>query len=358
MASHILVKMDGQPVTPIISWQDQRALAVGPQLMRSSYHFLRDKLDQVGYQRWDGLRPGLPLIYLKQILEPGLDTSGMRVLSLNQFALLTLDSSLEVDQIPIHSSEAAATGLLNPWTLRWDEDALQFLGVPSTLFSDVVENYIPVLKSRGAGPEIMVPVGDFQAAILGSDLQRSETFVHIATGGQVARIVHSPEVEDLTIQIRPTLDNNGVVACRTHLPAGRLLGSVAKILGQVGNLDAWRQIDGWLEEEVPQRFDFSHDDTSVFNLFGLATAGLNMDEVLKSVVRGVFEVYVSTINSLVPHHKPELVFSGGTLTKLPTFMRELRDRTGADHSRSVNDSDSSLRGLARLLDLGDLNCDQ
>jgi len=205
----VLVGPQGDPVSPLINWQDRRALDAMPGSDRTWLEETRLLLGNDAWQR-NGcrLQPGFmagTLFWLKaqQTLPDGAQ------------ALFIMDyfGSVLTGNPPVtEPSCAGSSGVLNVRTRKWDTESIAALGLSESLFPNVVEadQRIGTLTADAAqasgfpvGTPIIAPIGDHQASFVGSvvDLEQS-VLVNVGTGAQVA--VFTPGFDFIPpVELRP-----------------------------------------------------------------------------------------------------------------------------------------------------------
>ena len=353
MASFLIVDAEGHPLSPIVSWQDER----------SDQHFVggiswtdvvQDLVTSHGLHSWDGVRPGLPLVSLPLVLKSIEICDGARYMSIIQFAALCLGDESNIAQLPMHSSDAAATGLYDPIGQRWDEEIATTIGIPPSLFPPVVDKYVPTLSRTNGQTLIYVPIGDFQAAIHGSRLTPDELFIHMATGGQVARLSSTLELSENVsyrdmFQVRPSLMEGWVAVTKTHLPAGRLLNSVVQLLDGAQPTSPWTELDLLVEHQTTLRAKFHGHTMTKFDVEGVPTGGFMVKDLVSAICIGVHDQYLAAAQLVKGNDKVKIVFSGGALAKLPCFRRRFIDLLHVTEHRTIASEDTSLLGLSLLL---------
>lgn len=130
MHSLLLISSDGQPVTPVFTWADNRS--------NETLKKTRDESEL----NWIYQRTGTPihsmspfskLLWLKKE-RPELLGRAERIVGIKEYITYQLTGEWKVDY-----SLASATGLFNLKSLDWDEDVLDFVGVHREAFSDAVD---------------------------------------------------------------------------------------------------------------------------------------------------------------------------------------------------------------------------
>jgi len=355
MATYLIVGSRLNPVTPIISWQDERSL-VRQQDIESWYENKKKSLLKLRAVNYDGIRAGLPLMYLSAILEDGGIPGAEKILSINQYAALILNDDLELKDIQSHESEAASTGLYDLKNKSWNQELLDFSGIEIDMLPKISNDFDYIGKGQIGSHKTRIPIGDFQAAIAGVELKPNELFVHVATGGQVAKLSNRSSISGVNqenwIQLRPAMNNSVIIQTVTHLPAGRLLGSLVGILEQIGIQNSWKRLDQYFCESTAIVFNIDMTDRRDFSLDRIPSRELEIESLLKGVSQGVLKTYNSVIEKMLSPNIDTLVFSGGALNKLPRFMERLNPAELQLTLRTHEDLDTSLKGLANLVGLG------
>lgn len=350
MACFVLVNADGIPSGEIVSWQDERCSEPDEHGV-TTLQRVAIQLEQDGHALWDGLRPGLPLCYLSELLKHEKSRDSFYLMSLAQFAILSLFPAIKPGQLRIHSSEAAATGLFDPISSCWSTSLISLLGLENLIFPEVTNNFQVIDEEF----KVYVPIGDFQAAIAGSSVETNELFIHIATGGQVARPVPRSTFKieeqpgDDSPQVRPSADANQLIVTRTHLPAGRLLTSLSGLLSLSNEQQFWGFVDSALLRPCSVSAKFESENNFELSLDNLSPRGIEPEEIVTSIVQALHAIYIAKARQLGLSGVSRLVFSGGALTKLPIFMSQFEDHLGLKSTRRTIGEDTSLKGLANLI---------
>jgi hypothetical protein len=347
MACSLLIDSENNPASPVFSWQDFRSESKTEVLHRSWY----EELNLIITEKEDGLRPGSPICtlnsYLSQINYEG--SEELRYVSLLNFlAYIISENTYFLNYI--HVSEAHATGAYSLKNAEWiDTDCpTKFLSFP--LVTNEV-NFIEIARTK---TKIYIPVGDQQTSLLGSNITKSDLIIHMATGGQVARISHceSGKETNYETQTRPWLFKNIIIETLTHLPAGRAIKTFST--------------------QIDHRFNFKN---SILNLgdydldvklanHDIFVSGENgklikkdwidsysYEFAIKIFLSSVARIYIDSLTKIKDRTLSTLVFSGGAITKLPNLMNLLKSESGLNFSRIIDSRDSSLDGLRKLLEL-------
>lgn len=197
-AMHGLIAVDrnGIPLTNMITWAD----------LRSSGYAAKLKNSPAGKRLYE--RTGTPvhpmsplckLMWMKDHL-PGIFQSAHKFISIKEFVFFRLFGKYIVDR-----SVASSTGLLDIYTLTWNEEALAYAGITADRLSTpvpsthIIRGINPAYgDAAGIGPDVPFIAGasDGCLAHLGSNaLQKDDVSITIGTSGAV-RIMRDEPVKD------------------------------------------------------------------------------------------------------------------------------------------------------------------
>ena len=197
-AMHGLMAVDSRdaPLTPLITWADERAADQADRLRASP--------TGLALHRRTGtpMHPMSPLTKLMWFRdnEPGLLAKSRRWVGVREYVLASLCGEWLVDV-----SLASGTGLMSLTAQRWDEEALQLTGIDSSRLSTMVPTTAVVRGLRtdeakaigvAAGTPIIVGAGDGPLANLGIGAVRPGIAAcSIGTSGAIRVGVDRPAVD-------------------------------------------------------------------------------------------------------------------------------------------------------------------
>lgn len=178
----LLVNPEGQPVTNLITWRDQRAAAVAAQI-GPRYSEQNGCPLQIGYG-------GTTLAYWAQT-DKDLLKADVTALSICDYISYELTGVIASE--PTH---AASWGIYDLTTCQWNLPMISELNIPKTILPNlkptgkVLETILPHLAVElGIRPDVAVysPIGDNQASVIGAQDQVSDgAILNLGTGGQVS----------------------------------------------------------------------------------------------------------------------------------------------------------------------------
>lgn len=197
------------PVSPLINWQDRRALEIMPELGLTWLTAAREAIGRDAWKRtgcW--LQPGFMAVTLFEMARRA-------SLPANAKALFIMDyfAAVLTGQTPVSEpSCAGSSGVFDAECRQWNDAAIEALGLSRSLFPDVHEAYhivggVTAEQSQAtglvAGTPVVIPIGDHQASFLGSICDRQKSIlVNVGTGAQVA--VYTERCEFVApIELRP-----------------------------------------------------------------------------------------------------------------------------------------------------------
>lgn len=351
MHSLVLVTPDGNPCSTLISWQDERALVVDPVTGTSAFDELRSRLThdewrEMGYEP----RPGVPLSFLFWMSRYGRLPSHPVIAS----ALPALIVSGLCHTPPcLDPTNAHSCGAVNVETMSWHRPVLDKLGLAALHWPKIVPQGTVPGEALVGGKRLAVhaPVGDFQCAQAGAFVEDDELSINISTGSGVLQI--SPRLQSGDFQTRPFFDGRWA-KCITHIPGGRALAAMLKLLGELATAEGHTLRDPWdyiLAEtgKLPDT-DLQIDPAFYFGATGdhgsLANVredNMTVGHVFLAAFRGMADNYAKYARRISPAGDwSRLVFSGGVALKVPRLRELICERLGAAHRTAASGEDTLL----------------
>lgn len=243
---HGLVLCDhrGAARSPFISWQDRRnelpVDGAGSAWERLRARLPAGALDELGGE----LKPSYPLTSLFRLREEGATLAGLWPAGLASWiaaALCGVEPTLE-------PQDASALGALAIASGDWHRPVLAALGLDGLNWPAIATFRAPVGRLPSGTP-VYVAVGDQQASLLGVGLRARELSVNVATGSQVA--ARAAVATAGPHQTRPYFDL-GFLRTVTHLPAGRAINAVVRLLTELSDGDATERLWGSLDARLAE----------------------------------------------------------------------------------------------------------
>jgi xylulokinase len=353
MHGFVLVDQNTGSAGNFISWQDARCLEAGPS---GASHFETAKL-RLGPELRSALgnefRPGLPAATLYAMSCRGELPANAMPISFMDFIAARLTGAKPVT----HPSNAAAHGLFEVVGGHWHRAALDALGLGMIPLPPVQDATTPVglCSLDGRSFPIFTPIGDQQAAILGTQLAPGELSLNIATGSQVSTLSRHPTINDW--QLRPYFDGQWLRTV-THLPAGRALNRLVDLFGELAAdqgtplRDPWSQISRLAETADSQSltanisfFPTAYGDEGSFTR--IREDDIHVAAFFRASFKNMADNYARAAKQVAPDGWSRILFSGGLGQKIPALRTEILSRLGTAH-RFASHHEDTLMGLLAL----------
>jgi sedoheptulokinase len=365
---HGIVLMDaaGQPVSPLITWQDERCLE-GDFLSR-----VTDRTSHV-------LRTGFGLATLAWMVEhggvPSDVTSCATVSNLLATHLCGLSGGV------IDPTDAAAWGLFDLATMNWDERAVECVGIDVGMLPDLMpcgavtgEVTTDAARQWGipAGTPVAVGIGDNQASLLATlDDCEHQLALTIGTGAQVSAVMPrgsrpGKPAADCPYEYRP-------------YPGERLAIVAASLSG--GAAWAWlaRTVLSWQQDLDQSAVDESvvyarlnelgaqaddgllfeplfvgerHSPTRRATISNIDLGNFSLGSVARSLARGIVRNLKSMLPAEASVERREVVGSGNALRRNPLLAEmvteefEMPLRLGSDREEAAVGAALNATGLS------------
>ena len=203
---HGIVYLDkeGNCVSPLYTWQDQRAAS-----------FCRELSERTGYR----IAPGYGLATHYALMQSGsVDPRAEKLCTIMDYMAFLLCGK---EKLLMHASNAASLGFFSLKSGTFDRTALQKAEIDPNLLPEVTRD--TVIQGYYHGIPVAVAIGDNQASFLGSvPCPETTALINFGTGSQISRMVSSlPEDwEDDRLEIRPYLEDSFLI-CGSALCGGR-----------------------------------------------------------------------------------------------------------------------------------------
>jgi sugar (pentulose or hexulose) kinase len=345
----------GEPRSNLTTWQDQRVLQPHPSGQGTYFGVMRqrfspDVLQQLGNE----LQPGQPLGLLFWLAEQGqLPGTDIFPTSVPDFVLANLCDAMPCTEL----THAMSHGALNLETLDWHHEVLSLLGV-NGLHWPTIQPYGKVVGQFQVGSRTIpcyTPVGDYQCAMVGALLESGELSLNISTGSQVSLL--KPHVEFGNYQTRPFFDGR-FLATITHIPAGRALNMLVKLLSELAETQDLPLADPWpyiarkasevRKTEMCMNLAFFNSSCGDHGeISNIREAELTVGHLFHAAFQNMADNYYACALQLSPDQTWwNLVFSGG-LAQIDILRQLICDKFKKDY-RLCPTSEDTLLGLLAL----------
>jgi len=344
MQGFVLVNGAGEPLSNYISWLDRRVSAAEFEAMAG--HIPNETRADLANE----LRPDIALPILWWLKNRNALPPAATPISIADFVAGRLCRTLP----GLEPTQAGAFGALSRRTLDWRKDLIASLDLHSLHWPDIQRAGSIVGTWRGA--PCFVSVGDQQCALAGTLLAEGEVSVNVGTGGQVAIISDSAsDPTSKTGQVRPYF-NGRFLRTITHIPAGRSLGALLRLLTEMGGIseeDAWKRMESVLatlpatDLRASLAFHPGPCGSAGF-LENLHEGNLRAGHVFRAALESMADNYAMCARQLIGADLPErIVFSGGVARRLALLRELAAARLRLPHRLSPHPEDT-LFGLMVL----------
>lgn len=358
MHSALLTDASNRPISPILTWQDDRLLEAGA----GGRSHLARLTEKAGEALWRtsgiALRPGFGGgnlgVWLSE--HPEVPRGGLRIHTLGSYLASQMGGPYAAGL-----TNAASLGLVEVRTGTWSP-ALAALHGLEGMASPML---LPELEVTGTitvdGHELLWlgDIGDHQASVLGSDGLAADTVaISLGTAGIAARLTDEPS-DDLRVDSRPYVDGRWLHAV-SRQPGGALAFEIGETLaelagtlagGELTAADVWQRMstvapaaDGVAGIEAGRGEEGR--EVSLHRLRpGSATADLQA-----GLVGYYGEAYQRCVELLFPDTPPRrLAFNGGFAARNRAFSAGLAAQLGLE-IHEAPPGDLALTGLRALTD--------
>ncbi len=341
----------GEARSNLTTWQDQRVLEAHPSGSGTYFDVMKARLntDEIR-QMGNELRAGLPIgLFFWMAEQDKLPEQGLIPASLADFVIANLCKAVPVTEI----TNAMALGLLNLETMDWHDAVISKLGLEHLRLPEILPHgsITGWLDLGGRQIPCYTPIGDYQCAILGALLHSDELSLNISTGSQVSLL--KPEVTFGNFQTRPFFDGRFSITI-THIPAGRALNALVKLLSELASVqgvhlvDPWRYIAQEAEKVASPKMQahlafYSSASGDEGSLTHLQEDELTVGHLFHSAFRSMAENYLGFAKRLSPEQAwSGLVFSGGLVQKVDFLRQMICDQFGTNYRVSPVEEDTLL----------------
>jgi sugar (pentulose or hexulose) kinase len=329
----VLADGDGAAASPFVSWQDGRGLA-------EAWPRVREAVDEATLARWGReLKPAYPLVTLVRLRpDPGLTPA-----ALPDFVAASLCGVRPVQE----ATNASGMGGFDVAARAWDGETIARLGLDGLAWADVCDHRRVVGEYRGL--PVHAAVGDQQSSLLGVFLAEDELSLNVATGSQASRIAAG--LERGAGQTRPFFERT--LRTVTHIPAGRSLNALARLLTELGGPEEpWPQIERLAAQAGPPRL---RADLSFFpaaygeqgELVGIVEEELTVGSLFRAAFAGMAEQYARAAGEIGAAGAARVVLSGGLGRRSAALQEEVARRLPLPQRTTRHDEDA-LAGLLAL----------
>lgn len=360
MHGFMLVDSDiARPLTPYISWQDQRA-SYTEKGMQTTLESLKSRAENFLHHTGMQVRSGLPGINLIDMACKGSLPNAARFATLSDWLIMRGG-----ERVPkCHLTQAAGTGLFSIVERKWMPTLLanteiDLSGIQFPKISSLSE---PIGHIRIGKHTLRVwgGIGDMQAAAHGGMFpQCADIIVNLGTGSQVmARVTQSISGVDR----RPGITEKEFFAV-THIPSGRALNVFASFLDETaaiggGNRFFWKLFTELAAKDVLDAAPVV--DLNVFDsawkydggglVRGIHEHQFTPHNLILAIARSWLQQYAEALSVITQQNTSKTFLLTGGLSRrasfIPVVLEELLQRRCI--MPKLNTGEETLDGLLNL----------
>ncbi|WP_373650301.1 MULTISPECIES: sedoheptulokinase [unclassified Schlesneria] len=346
----LLVDSHLNPVSPLINWQDRRALEMCPEGDKT---WLQSAREAIGNEAWKRtgcwLQPGFMAVTLYELAKRRIVPEGARALFIMDYFTAVLTGADPVTE----PSCAGSSGVFHAPTRNWDDQAIKALGLSRDWFPPILEadqqagtltDEYANKTGLPAGIPIFAPIGDHQASFLGSVADPTKTvLVNVGTGAQVAMFTEGLDFVP-PIELRPfpvkgnLLSNVGLAGGWSYQVLEQFFGDVGKQLFHVPSTEKLYNVMNELATAIPSgadglrcepRFSGTRLDPTVRgSITGLSpqnfTAGHLCRAILEGMGRSLHEGFLAI--QQINRAKPTILVAAGNGLRENPLLAEIVSR--------------------------------
>ncbi len=341
----------GEPRSTLTTWQDQRVLEPYPSGTGSYFDVMMARLTPDDIRLLGNeTRPGLPVGLFFWLSEQGrAPDPSLTPASLADFVVAHLCETRPQTDI----TNAMAHGLLDVETLRWHDGVIERLGLRDMRLPEIVPHGAVTgwLELGGRRVPCYTPVGDYQCAILGALLQPDELSLNISTGSQVSLLREAAQFGEY--QTRTFFDGRYAITV-THIPAGRALNALVRLLCELATAQGITLDDPWAY--ITSAAAHVNTPTMQANLSFFSSACGDAGELRQLVedeltvghlFRAAFESMAHSYRTFAHRLSPQaawrrIVFSGGLVQKTALLQTIICQHFESEYRLSPAQEDTLL----------------
>ncbi len=340
----------GRPLTNYLSWRDQRTLADHPRggnfLDEMQRRWSRNEFVELGSE----LKPGSATSLLFWLSEHGLLPNGAVPSGLGDFVFANLCRTVP------QMEPTQAIGLLDLPRGTWHHAAFTPLGLDRLAWPALADVSRPLGTWNIGGHRLQCyPVlGDQQCALRGSGLQVGDLSLNISTGGQVSRLTDTLELGNY--QSRAFFDGRYLNTI-THLPAGRSLNVLLRLLTELARTedielhDPWGSINQTLAPSdggglACDLAFFSGPMGDTGSISGITVDNLTIGNLFHAAFVNLADNFAQCAERVFPQRDwQRIVLSGGLTQGVPRLREMIQSRLAGPVNESIA-TEETLLGLS------------
>lgn len=321
MHGFVLTDINGKALTPYISWQKEYS--------ENSHFDINRKIEKSDIIKSGmPIKKGLPSVNLYHcLLKKNFDkNTSLYFYTLGDYYIRLLSGK----QPYIHKSNAAATGLYDLESDKWNEKMInEIIGKKNIIFPKIYTNQNTIKCEILNRTVYLYPaLGDQQAALYGSGLSDEKVLsLNFGTGAQMSVLLSAIEFSD-NYQVRPYFKNKYIKTI-PHIPSGRAINvyfnfikEIIKAYNNIPDNEIWDYINN---EVLSNQKELLNVDLSFFtnaitdsckaSISNIYEDGFTVGNLFESIYMQFIENINTIYNKLGKPEINKIIISGGVINK-------------------------------------------
>ncbi|MBE7068284.1 MAG: hypothetical protein E7381_03175 [Clostridiales bacterium] len=187
----LYVDCNGQALSPLYSWQDERG-----NLPFENATYAEILSARSGYKMATGF--GCTSVFYDYI-NGLIPKTALSFCTIGDYVAMKLAKK---SKPLLNETNAASLGLYDIKNRRWDFQAISRVGLPTSLFPEVSAT-VTELGKTAEGVSVFTAIGDNQASVYGAEQSPDTVIVNIGTGSQISVITSEYHTPPVGCEIRP-----------------------------------------------------------------------------------------------------------------------------------------------------------
>ena len=187
----LYVDNNGQAISPLFSWQDERGNLPFEAATYAETLSLRS-----GYKMATGF--GCTSVFY-DFINGQIPENAVSFCTIGDYIAMKLTNRTSP---LLNETNAASLGLYDLKNHRWDNQAISIIGLPFSLFPEVTASVIKLGKTE-QDVSVFTAIGDNQASVYGAEQNPDSLIVNIGTGSQISVICDEYYTPPIACEIRP-----------------------------------------------------------------------------------------------------------------------------------------------------------
>ena len=322
----LYIDKNGQAVSPLYSWQDERGNLPFENSTYANVLSMRS-----GYKMATGF--GCTSVFYDFVNEQIPETA-VSFCTIGDYIAMKL--AKRVTPL-IHETNAASLGLYDLKNRCWDSRTISIVGLPVLLFPEVSVDVVELGKTND-GVSVFTAIGDNQASVYGAEQSPDTFIVNIGTGSQISIIAEKYAEMPASCELRPYF-NGRYLAIGCALCGGYSYRLLKDFFNTVSEKEiSYETMNGWAEnamnKDMPTTYTLFRgtrkDPLLRASITGISEKNFTAQALTLSVLKGISGELKDFYNELLPitGTRKKLVAAGNAIRMNPALRRIIQEDYG------------------------------